>query len=252
MANWGAGAKGAAAGASVGAAAGPYGALVGGAVGFGLGMFGGDDAPPPPPVELPYFEEDRQRLGGMLGGQSAFAGSEWGGLISQLQARANGTAPSVAGNAYKQASQDSMNQLSSMSQNSASPGAARQAALQAGHIQQGLAQGYSAAALQEQQANQGALTSALGARDQINSNAYQNILQQQLGLSRAQQAALSGNQQAGLQEQQIQMQQQAGQMQAYSGLALGLAKIYGNKAPGSGGGIGPDIYTPATPGNSWG
>lgn len=230
MVNWGGAASGAATGATIGSAAGPWGAAVGGVAGGLYGLFSGDGGGngAPPPSNLPYFEEDRARLGGMMQGQSPFAGSEWGSLISHLQSRANGTAPSVAGNAYKQASQDSMNQLASMSQNSSNPGAVRQALLQAGHMQQGLAQGYGAAALQEQQANQSALGQALGARDQINSQAYQNILSQQLGLSRSQLGAAQGNQNAGLQEQQIQMQQQAAQWQAYAGLAAGLGKIYGS------------------------
>lgn len=231
MVNWGGGAKGAAGGAAVGAAFGPWGAAIGGVAGGLIGLFGGDDPSPPPPVNLPYFEEDRARLGQMLDGHSAFAGSEWGGLISQLQARANGTAPSVAGNAYKQAAQDSQAQLMSMAHDSASAGGARQAMLQAGRIQQGLSQGYGAAALQEQQANQGALAQALGARDTINSSAYQGILGQQLGLSRSQMAAQQGNQGAALQEQQIQAGQQAAQWQAYAGLAAGLGKIYGSNGP---------------------
>jgi hypothetical protein len=237
MVDWGNAGKGAVGGAAVGATFGPWGAAIGGVAGGLMGLFGGggDSAPAPPPVNLPYFEEDRARLGSMLDGKSAFAGQEWGTLINQLQARASGNGPSVAGNAYKRASQDSMNQLASMSQNSSSPGAVRQAQLQAGHIQQGLAQGYSSAALQEQQANQGALAQALSARDTINSSAYQGILGQQLGLSRGQVGALQGNQQAGLQEQQIQNQQQAAQWQAYAGLAAGLGKIYGsNGGPGQG------------------
>lgn len=238
MPDWGNGAKGAASGAMVGSAFGPWGTAIGGVAGGLYGLFGGggDDAPPPRPVNLPYFEEDRARLGSMLDGKSAFAGQEWGSLINQLQTRASGLGPSVAGNAYKQASQDSMNQLTSMSHNSSGPGAVRQAQLQAGHIQQGLAQGYSAAALHEQQANQSALAQALSARDAINSNAYQGILGQQLGLGRSQLAALSGNQNVALQEQQIQTQQQAAQFQAYAGLAAGLGKIYGaSGGPGQGG-----------------
>lgn len=233
MVNWGNGAKGAASGAAMGSAFGPWGAAAGGVAGGLLGLFGGDDDGNQalPPVSLPYFEADRARLGSMMDGHTAFAGSEWGSLISQLQSRANGGGPSVAGNAYKQASQDAMNNLTSLSQNSASPGAARQAMLQQGHIQQGLSQGYSAAALQEQQANQGALAQALSSRDQINSQAYQGLLQQQLGLSKSQMTGMMGNQQASLQEQQLQAQQDAAQWQAYAGLAAGLGKIYGNGAP---------------------
>src|SRR3954462_8420568 len=166
MVNWGNAGSGAAAGAGAGAAFGPWGAAIGGVAGGLMGLFGGDDAPPPPPVNLPYFEEDRKRLGHLLDHRSPFAGSEWTHLIGQLQQRANGGAPSVAGMAYQKATQDAQNGLASMSQNSAGPGAARQALLQAGHMQQGMAQGYSTAALQEQQANQAALGQALSARDQ--------------------------------------------------------------------------------------
>lgn len=250
MVNWGGGAKGAAGGAAVGAAFGPWGAAVGGVAGGALGLFSGGDSPPPAPAALPYFEEDRQRLGGMLSqGPGPFAGSEWGGLISQLQARASGNGPSVAGNAYKQASQDSMNTLGSLSRDSASPSGARQAILQAGRINQGMAQGYGSMALQEQQANEGALAQALGARDNINSSAFQGILGQQLALSRGQLAATQGNQQVDLQQQQFQMQQQASQYAAYAGLAAGLGKIYGNPAPMTmpgGGGANPGIAGPIT------
>lgn len=235
MVNWGGGAKGAASGAAIGAAAGPWGAAIGGVAGGLLGLFGGgDDAPAPTPTNLPYFNEDRTRIGQQLDSQNPWAGYEWGGLISQLQSRAAGGGPSIAGNAYKQASQDSQNQLASLSQNSASPGAARQALLQAGHIQQGMAQGYSSAALQEEMANQGALSQALSARDQINSNAYQGLMSQQLGLSRSQLGAQQGNQGVALQEQQYQNQQQAAQWAAYSGLAAGLGKIYGSGGQGGG------------------
>lgn len=228
MVNWGNGAKGAVGGAAVGSAFGPWGAGIGGVAGGLLGLFGGDDeASAPQPTNLPYFEQDRASIKGQLDANNPWAGYEWGGLISQLQARANGTAPSVAGNAYKQASQDSENNLASLSQNSASPGAARQALLQQGHIQQGMAQGYGAAALQEQQANQSALGQALAARDTINSQAYQNLLSQQLGLSRSQLGAQQGNQNVQVQEQGIQAGQQAAQWGSYAGLAAGLAKIYG-------------------------
>lgn len=239
MVDWGGAGKGAASGAAIGSAAGPWGAAIGGVAGGLMGLFGGDDEEAPPPVNLPYFEEDRARLGHMLDNRSPFAGTEWGHLIGQLQQRASGAAPSVAGNAYKQATQDAQNGLASMSQNSASPGAARQAILQAGHMQQGLAQGYSSAALQEQQANQSALGQALSTRDQINSQAFQSILQQQLGLSTAQLHALQGNQGASLQQEQIDSGKQAAQWQAYAGLAAGLAKIYGPGANGGTVGSGP-------------
>jgi hypothetical protein len=45
-------------------------------------------------AHLPYFEDDRTRLGGMLDGRNPYAGQEWGGLISQLQNQAAGRGPS--------------------------------------------------------------------------------------------------------------------------------------------------------------
>lgn len=57
-------------------------------------------------AQLPYWRQDRARLGGMLDGQSPFAGSEWGGLISQLQQQASGQGPSLAQDAYRKASAD--------------------------------------------------------------------------------------------------------------------------------------------------
>ncbi len=229
MPNWSGGATGAASGAAAGAVFGPWGAAAGGLIGGGLGLFGGGDAEPPPPVNLPYFEEDRARLGGLLRGQSPFAGSEWGGLVSQLQARASGTGPSVAGNAYKQASQDAFNNLTSLSRNSASPAGARQALLQQGHIQQGLAQGFASARDQEMMGAAGQLAGALGARDQLNQGAYLNVLGQQLGLSQAQQGALQGNQQVALQQQQLQNQQNAAMYQSISNAALGAATLRQNR-----------------------
>jgi hypothetical protein len=180
-----------------------------------------------PPVGLPYFQEDRDRLGGMLDGKSPYAGSEWGSLISQLQDRASGKGPSVAGDAYKQASQDSMNQLSSMSQNSSNPAAVRQAQLQAGHINQGMAQGYAGARNQEMLGAQNQLSSALGTRDAMNQNAYMGILGKQLGLSQDQLKANMSNQQYAYLMQQLRLQGQASQYQAVSGMGAGIAKMYG-------------------------
>lgn len=142
---------------------------------------------------LPYFEEDRQRLGGMMDGRSPFAGGEWGSLISQLQATAAGTGPSVAQDAYRNAQQDSRSALGSMARGSASPGAARAAMMQQGRIGQGMASGLATARTQEMLGAQGALTSALGARDQLNQNAYLDVLAKQLGLSKDQLMALTGN-----------------------------------------------------------
>ena len=138
------------------------------------------DSPPP---GLPYFEQDRSRLGGLLQGQSPFASSQWGGLISQLQQRASGSGPSVAQMQYQQAMGQQAAQMAGAAHGGGGPGAFRQAAIMAGQQGQGLAQGSALARTQEMQAAQGSLQGALGTRDSINSSAYQNILAQQLALS---------------------------------------------------------------------
>jgi len=140
----------------------------------------GDNQPPP---GLPYFEQDRSRLGGLLQGQSPFASSQWGGLISQLQQRASGSGPSVAQMQYQQAMGQQAAQMAGAAHGGGGPGAFRQAAIMAGQQGQGLAQGSALARTQEMQAAQGSLQGALGTRDSINSSAYQNILAQQLALS---------------------------------------------------------------------
>lgn len=142
--------------------------------------------------QLPHFAEDRERLGGLLNGQSPFAGQEWGGLVRQLQGQASG-ANSLAEGQYRGAMQDTAGQLSSMARGSASPGAARQAMIQQGRLGQGMAAGVAQARTAEQMQASQALTQALGTRDQINSGAYLDVLGAQLGLSRAQLEALTGN-----------------------------------------------------------
>jgi hypothetical protein len=68
--------------------------------------FGDKKADPAMMASMPYFEQDRARLGGMLQGQSPFAGREWGGLISQLKTQSMGGGPSLASQEYQRASQD--------------------------------------------------------------------------------------------------------------------------------------------------
>jgi len=178
-------------------------------------------------LNLPYFQQDRDKLDQLMKGQSPFAGSEWGNLITQLQNRSNGVGPSVAGDAYKQASQDTNNQLMSMSRNSASPAAARQALLQSGRVGMGEAQGYAAARNQEAQGATGQLAGALGARDQINQAAYTNILAQQLGLSEGQLKAGMANQQYNLGRAGIDQQANAAKLQALMTFLAGAAKMSG-------------------------
>jgi hypothetical protein len=85
---------------------------------------------------------------------------DWTSLIRQLQATARGDGPSLAGNAYKQASDNTMRNMQSLS-SGGSAGGAREAIGQMGRIGQGLAQGYSNARLQEQLATQQMLQGAL-------------------------------------------------------------------------------------------
>jgi hypothetical protein len=85
---------------------------------------------------------------------------DWNGLISQLQQQASGQGPSLAGNAYNQASQDSMRQSQAMFRGG-SAGAARAGAAQMGQNQQGLQAGYANARLAEQMAARSQLQGAL-------------------------------------------------------------------------------------------
>ncbi len=145
-------------------------------------------------ASMPYFKEDRQRLGQLMGNRSPFAGREWNGLVSQLQAQASGKGPSMAGMAYNKAAQDSQAALGGMARGSSNPNAARTAMMQQGRIGQGMAAGYAQARAGEMQGAQSALSQALSSRDGINSGAYMGVLGAQLGLSEAQLRAQLGNQ----------------------------------------------------------
>lgn len=180
-------------------------------------------------VQLPYFEEDRSRLGGMLGDRSPFAGAEWGGLISGLQDRAAGKGPSIAGDAYRSAAMDTTAALGSMARGSGSAAGARQALIQQGRVGQGLAKGYADARNQEMIGAQSALASALSQRDQLNQGAYLDLLAAQLGLSRDQLAALQGNQQYDAQKRAADAQKSAAKWNAIGGALGGLGSIAGNK-----------------------
>jgi hypothetical protein len=113
-------------------------------------------------------------------------------LIGMLTARANGQGPSIAGDAYSQASANSMNQAASLS-NGASAGSARAAMQQMGNINQGLSQGYATARNQEMVGATGQLTGAIGAadtsdlaRDKANQDAFLKMLQDNYDLQKAQ------------------------------------------------------------------
>lgn len=211
------------------------GVLTGGGYPLGRRFWGEMSAKPEAPTsaDLPYFEEDRARLGEMMGGQSPFAGSEWGSLIQQLQARASGQGPSLAGDAYRQASMDSQAALGSMGRNSGTAAGARQALMQQSRTGQGFAQGYANARNQEMVGAQGALTQALGARDQLNSGAFQNLLALQLGLSQHQMQGQLGSQANQLAYQQMLQQQAAAKWQAIAGLLAAGGKLAGSGGAGA-------------------
>lgn len=86
--------------------------------------------------------------------------SNWNALVAQLTQQANGQGPSLAGNAYKQAQQTGMQNVLAMSRGG-SAGAAQQGMQTLGRMNQGMAQGYSNARLQEQLAARQQLQAAL-------------------------------------------------------------------------------------------
>lgn len=85
---------------------------------------------------------------------------DWGSLIGQLQQTASGQGPSLAGGAYQQAHAQGLQDQRSMAAGG-SAGQARQAGMNMTGMNQGLAQGYSNARLQEQLAAQQSLQGAL-------------------------------------------------------------------------------------------
>lgn len=127
----------------------------------------------------------------------------YNGLISQLQQSANGEGPSLAGDAYNRASGDAVAAQAAFSHGN-NAGAARQAAMNIGGIQQGLAQGYGAARNQEVMGARGQLGQVVQAadqsqlqRDKANQEAWLNMLAQQMGLTRAQLGMPTNMQQIG-------------------------------------------------------
>lgn len=178
-------------------------------------------------LNLPYFQQDRDRLGGMMQGQSPFAGQEWGSLIQQLQQRASGQGPSLAGDAYRTGAMDTQNSLASMARGGSNPASARMAALQSSRVGQGMAQGYATARNQEIVGAQQGLAGALQGRDALNQSAYLQILGQQLGLSRGQLQAGQGNQQYAQGMAGVDAQRDAAKWAAISGALGGVGKILG-------------------------
>lgn len=198
------------------------------AQGFGgPGEIAGNGQVPYGSLNLPYFQQDRARLQGLMGGQSPFASKDWGDLIGQLKQRASGQGPSLAQQNYNMAAGDTTNALSSMARGSANPDAARQALIQQGRIGQGQAAGLALAGTQEQQAAQQGLTGAIGARDQLNQGAYMGLQQQLAGMNMGQLNALQSNQNYNTANKQIDAQQQAAKMEALASILAAGGKIAG-------------------------
>lgn len=182
-------------------------------------------------LNLPYFQQDRNQIQSQLAGQSPFASQNWNGLINQLQTRANGQ-NSLAQQNYNMANQSTINSIGSLARGTGSPGAAQSAMQQQANVGQGQAAGLALAGTQEQQADQQALSSALSNRDQLNQNAYTNLLNQQMGLSVNQGNMLRGDQSFTQSQNQINQQNQANQYGALASILGSAARMGGS--PGGG------------------
>lgn len=131
-------------------------------------------------------------------------------LISMLTQRANGQGPSLAMDAYRTASDNAMAQQMALG-NSGNPAAARQAAMNLGNIQQGMASGLSNARNQEMVSAAGQLGGAIGAADQsllardqmgynrerANQEAWLELMRQRMGLTKGQMQGKSNMDQVG-------------------------------------------------------
>lgn len=156
-------------------------------MGFMQEIFGG---PILDNVNLPNYAENRKRLGTYLGqGQGPYVGANpyrqgWDSLISQLQ-----SGPSLAEAQYRRAAQEGNAAIMGLARANNRPGSFRAALIQQAKANQGLAAGSAEAALQEQTQNRQLLGSALTnagqaqwQRDAANQQAWQQLLQQQMGL----------------------------------------------------------------------
>lgn len=96
--------------------------------------------------------------------------------IEMLRARAQGNGPSIAGNAYTNAAQNGLAQQMALSRGGGA-GAGRQAAMNMGNINQGMANGYATARNQEMMGATGQLVGA----QQGNQQAWLDMLRQLMG-----------------------------------------------------------------------
>lgn len=153
-------------------------------------------------------------------------GGQWGALISQLRARANGQGPSLAQEAYAKGNADTTNNLGSIAQNSTNPGQAREAMMQQGRVGQGAAAGFATARNEEQMGAMSGLTQALGGASG-NQQAYDQMI---MDAQRANQNFLLG-----IKGQQVSMQGQPTEAQKWAGL---LAQFGAAAAKAGSGGAG--------------
>lgn len=167
-----------------------------------------DKGNPGKDVDLPYFQEDRDRLQGMLDGHSPYVNgaatsqggqvgqdpwqSGWASLIQQLQDQAAGRGPSLAVQQYQRASGDAMAQQTALARGGRTAGGARQAAQNLGAVQQGMASGSAMARTQEQMGAIGQLGGALSGAG--NAQYQRDALQAQLAQQNNQFNASAQNQ----------------------------------------------------------
>lgn len=182
----------------------------------GLGQWlTGGGKPPINQQDLPYFQEDRDRIGGMLGGRSAFVndqitnpyGQDFRSLISQLQQQAgpggdqfNSLAMQQYGAMHNRGLAAQMAMARSAAPGTSPALAGRQASMAQGRMNQGLAAGMAEARTKERLGAQGALAGVLGGAAQAdqgyqglaatqqrsNQQAFLDLLAKQLGLSEGQ------------------------------------------------------------------
>lgn len=142
------------------------------------------------------FLQENMAGGNPYLGANPYTGN-WGSLITQLQAQAEGRGPSLAEGDYRRAAAGGRNFTLAASRGGSAAGA-RRAAMSLGAQNQGLAAGLAQARTGERIGASQALGSVLGAadqaqfaRDQANQGAWLEMLRGRLGLTAEQIRALS-------------------------------------------------------------
>lgn len=171
---------------------------IGGAYDWLSGNKGSSEADADRALVNPYLQTQSPYInpqGSQVGNHNA--------LISMIRGRAMGQGPSLAEDAYKQASSNTLNNLLTMSHGS-TPGAARAAVNQMGNINQGMASGLAQARNQEIVGATGQLGQAINAadnsllqRERANQDAWLQMMAQRFGLTRQQLGGKSNFEQIG-------------------------------------------------------